>query len=127
MGDRLRRFAFREELQDLRRRLSSVVNSQATTNQAMMAEALITPKIRVGFGATALIVLGGTQDIPITWSTPFATADYQVDVTPASGLLSRATTAVVSQTAAGCVVRVTAALAIVAGSNFVVVACCHAQ
>lgn len=78
--------------------------------------------IRVAVGLTPLIVLGGSSDIAVVWSTPFPGDDYLADVSGGSGLLGRADVAIKpgTQTAAGLTVTVTAALAVTAGSQFVV-------
>lgn len=124
MGDRLRRFAMREEILNLARRVSSVVQAQSAYNVAEAALVDTPHCIRVGVGTTGLIVLGGTQDISVTWSTPMPRDTYQLDASGLTGILGRGTTAVLSHNAAGCMVRVTATLAISAGANFVVMASC---
>lgn len=75
-------------------------------------------QIRIG-AATVLVQLG-QQDRTITWNTPMPTAKYSVDV-GAFALVGNGTAAVLSQTAAGCVVRLNiTSLAGLAGSVTVV-------
>lgn len=74
---------------------------------------------RLAGGATGLaIIVGGSQDVALTWAAPFPDGvGYVVDVVP-MGLLGKATTDVVAQDEAGCTVRVTAGLLVAAGTQF---------
>lgn len=82
--------------------------------------------VRIQTGVTPLIALGASTDIAITWTTPFRSDSYAVDVSGATGLIGRATVAVKpgTQTAAGLTVTVTATLLVSAGAEFVVIGLC---
>lgn len=63
------------------------------------------------------IIIGGTADLTVTWTTPFPSATYRTEVIP---LFSGGTVAVISQDANGCTVRITASLAIAIGARVLV-------
>ncbi len=63
-----------------------------------------------------LLAVGGSTDLAVTWSTPMPSAQYVVEAVAGPGILGNATLAVKSQTAGGCVVTVTAQLAVAAGA-----------
>ncbi len=64
---------------------------------------------------TVLLAVGGAVDLAVTWSAPMPSASYTVEAVAGPGILGNATLAVKSKTAAGCVVTVTASLAVAVG------------
>ncbi len=81
---------------------------------ATWTDLFVLPTSRLQSASTPLIVNNQSADITVTWKTPMPSAAYTVAPIRGHGLLSLADSALVvkSQTAAGCVVTVTA----VAGS-----------
>ena len=66
---------------------------------------------------TALLLsIGGSTDLTVTWDTPMPSATYTVEPVAGPGILGNATLAVKSQTRDGCVITVTAGLAVAAGA-----------
>ncbi len=76
---------------------------------------------RVQAAATPLILLGASADVSFTWKTPMPSVTYIVEPVRGPGLLSLGDSAltVKSQTATGCVITVTAAVAVAAGSTLI--------
>ncbi len=72
---------------------------------------------------TVLLAVGGTVDLAVVWSAPMTAASYVVEAVAGPGILGNASVAVKSQTAAGCVVTVTASLAVAVGG----IVFCHAR
>jgi hypothetical protein len=80
---------------------------------------------RLGSGKTGLALLvGGTSDVAITWKSPMPYATYTVEAVEGPGILGAATLTVKSQTQTGCVITVTAQLAIAAGATVLAHAYC---
>lgn len=116
MGERMARAA---DVESVRKR------GQSTFDQvSAMGTTMALRTIRVGAAAAPLLVLGGSADLVIQWATPLPTAEYSVDLSGLTGILGRAALAVVAQDAASVTVRVTATLAITAGSLILAVAMC---
>lgn len=67
-----------------------------------------------------LLAVGSSTDLTIVWSTPMPSAVYTVEAVAGPGIIGNASLAVKSQTAAGCVVTVTAGLAVAAGAIVIV-------
>ncbi len=63
-----------------------------------------------------LLAIGASTDLAVTWSEPMPSAVYTVEAVAGPGILGNATLAVKSQTKAGCVITVTASLAVAVGS-----------
>jgi hypothetical protein len=63
-----------------------------------------------------LIALGGTYDAVVTWDTAMPDTNYSVAVPLVSGLVGKATVALLSKTMTGCTVRVSATVAVAAGT-----------
>src|SRR6188508_1236211 len=79
--------------------------------------------LRLATASVPAILLGGSLDVPVTWSSPMPDDDYQIHLAAESGLLGRSTQTVKSKTKTGCVVTVTStSLAITAGSILVALA-----
>lgn len=116
MVDKLARQA---EVLALRRRVSSIATVAEATSADMLAR-----RLQIGTGAAPLIVLGATANVDIVWPVPFLTPVYQVAVSGLAGILGRATLERVGQTETAVTVKITADLAVTAGSLFVAVAMC---
>ncbi len=69
---------------------------------------------------TVLLAIGGSVDLTVWWDTPMPSAFYSVEAVAGPGILGNATLAVKSQTREGCVVTVTATLAVAAGATVLV-------
>lgn len=112
--------SLREEINRLRQTVSRAVREShlARTAMARMLTGPDRPTCRLQQGTVNAILLGGYQDVTITWVKPMPTATYEVELIGMVGLIGRGTMTVQSQTAAGIVVRVTAGLAVALGSQF---------
>lgn len=74
----------------------------------------------IATGATAALVAAGqAADVDVVWDDPFPDDTYRTRVV-LLGLLGRGSAAVVAQTRTGATVRVTATLAVLAGTQFLV-------
>jgi hypothetical protein len=60
------------------------------------------------------LLLGASKDLPVSWADPMP-GPYTVEAVPTAGLLGACTVTVKSQDAAGCVVSVSAVLAVSGG------------
>lgn len=68
---------------------------------------------------TALLALGGSRDVTVTWSAAFANANYTVEVNPGPGMVGGATFgAAKNKTTTSCQIPVTATLALAIGAAF---------
>lgn len=75
------------------------------------------PQTRTQTGTTTvLLALGGSIDVPVTWTTPLPDANYLCWAVPTGS--SAVPLPIKSQTAAGCVVTVRASVALAAGFPF---------
>ena len=124
-------YASRRELEALRRQISAISTRESASSGTMAnqlaAVAVQSPRVRIALGQLGVaIAIGGTLDVPIVWSTPFPRDTYQVDVTPANGLIGRGTCAVKAgtQTASGLTVTVTAGLLVSLGAQFIAIGIC---
>jgi hypothetical protein len=104
---------------------AAAVNAQSAAGAAQTDATLAlarSPKFRLQVGTVNAIAVGASADVPIVWSTPFANANYDTDITNFTGLIGRATCVVKpgSKTAAGCTVTVTATLLVSLGSQFLI-------
>lgn len=82
--------------------------------------------LRVGTATTPALLLGGSADVPIVWSSPMPSSTYHVSIAPATGLIGKADIVLKSgsQTASGITVTVTAGLAVSLGAEIVAIAAC---
>jgi hypothetical protein len=85
------------------------------------AAAATTRTCRLASARTGLLLaVGSSVDVPVAWPTPMPSAQYTVEPVAGPGILGNASLAVKSQTAAGCVITVTAQLAVAAGATVLV-------
>lgn len=121
-------YASRRELEALRRRVATMATTASTADRlAKRADSAMPTAVRIAMGQmNGAIVAGSSSDVAVTWSSPMPRDTYRVDVSPASSLVGRGTTAIKagSMTAAGLTVTVTAGLLVSVGAQFVVVAFC---
>jgi hypothetical protein len=124
-------YASRRELEALRRQIAAISSRESASSGTMAnqlaAVAVQSPRVRIALGQIGLAVaVGGTLDVPITWSTPFPRDTYQVDVTPATGLIGRGSCAAKpgTQTASGLTVTVRADLLVSLGAQFIAIGIC---
>lgn len=84
------------------------------------------PEIRVAAASLPAVIVGGSVDMQIAWSSPMPSAEYNVDVRPSTALIGKATVTVKAgtKTAAGLTITVAASTALVAG-GLVIVAAVH--
>lgn len=79
-------------------------------------------KLETGSGKTGTILLGNHQDVVVDLTDDMGTSSYNVKLVPMSGLIGNAALTVQSKDATTVTVRVTAGVAVVSGSTFMVVA-----
>lgn len=118
-------YATQRGLDGLRARMAAMVQQQ--TQQVSNVRQSIPRTTRIVMGQIGVAIAVGTPvDIPITWSTPMPKDTYAVDVTPATGLIGKATTAVKpgSMTASGVTITVSASVAVLVGAQFIAAAFC---
>lgn len=105
------------EFEDVRRRMAAMWEA-ATAEIITEHEQCQARQCRLAGAATSVVLLiGGTDDVMITWSTPMPADEYDVDLIP-MGLVGKAGLAVISQDTAAATVRVTATVLLAAGTQF---------
>lgn len=72
--------------------------------------------IRLAAPSLLLMLPGSVVDVPVTWSSPLSSADYQTAV-DASALIGKGSAAVTSQTAAGITLHVSATSLVAVGTQ----------
>lgn len=97
-----------------------VARSAGVTTAAAVAEVRAARRVRIGVGPVPALILGGAADVVITWSTPFDSTDYALDVTPAMGLIGKGTVSVKTKTATSVTVTVSASALISLGTSYII-------
>jgi phosphate/sulfate permease len=103
-------------------RLMRQQQQQMTSMGLAQDGALATSRTHLAVGAVAgiAIALGGSQDVVVTWpGSGFTTADYCVEIVP-TGILGKGSCSVVAQDESTVTVRITAAVLIAVGTQFMV-------
>lgn len=72
----------------------------------------------IGVTLSALLALGGSIDVPLTWPIPFATANYNLRISQDAGLLSKGAVALKAgtKTATGFTVTISAIVLLAANT-----------